>query len=73
MNTSTSLDVMVKMGAFEKMPKQGSITAEELGKLIKLPTGIVGKYFHHLKFKLTNNFSPSNENAHRNWRRRSDR
>ncbi|EPE31358.1 S-adenosyl-L-methionine-dependent methyltransferase [Glarea lozoyensis ATCC 20868] len=41
MNTSTSLDVMVKMGAFEKMPKQGSITAEELGKLIKLPTGIV--------------------------------
>jgi hypothetical protein len=45
MNTSTSLDVMVKMGAFEKMPKQGSITAGELGKLIKLPTDIVGKYF----------------------------
>ncbi|CAG8952449.1 hypothetical protein HYFRA_00001196, partial [Hymenoscyphus fraxineus] len=41
MNTSTALDVMVQMGAFEKMPKQGSITAKELGAAINLEPGIV--------------------------------
>lgn len=35
---------MVKMGAFEKMPKQGSITAKDLGAAINLEPGIVGKY-----------------------------
>lgn len=47
MNTTTALDVMVKMGAFEKMPKQGSITAKELGSAINLEPGIVGTYSLH--------------------------
>ncbi|KAK0118195.1 hypothetical protein ONS95_012499 [Cadophora gregata] len=41
MNTATSLNMMVKMGAFEKMPKEGSITATELGALINLEPSVI--------------------------------
>jgi hypothetical protein len=42
MTTATALDVMVKLGIFEKMPKQGSITATELGKLVNLEPNVIG-------------------------------
>jgi len=42
MNTMTSLNVMVSLGAFEKIPKQGSITAKELSALINLETSVIG-------------------------------
>jgi hypothetical protein len=42
MNTITALDVMVSLGAFEKIPKQGSITAKELSTLINLETSVIG-------------------------------
>ncbi|KAF4625303.1 hypothetical protein G7Y89_g12866 [Cudoniella acicularis] len=41
MNVASALDVMVKLGAFEKMPKDGSITAKDLGALINLDPGLV--------------------------------
>lgn len=41
MNTATSLNMMVKMGAFEKIPKEGSITATELGALINLEPSVI--------------------------------
>ncbi|PVH83370.1 o-methyltransferas-like protein [Cadophora sp. DSE1049] len=41
MNTATSLNMMVKMSAFEKMPKEGSITATELGALINLEPSVI--------------------------------
>jgi len=41
MNTATSLNMMVKMDAFEKMPKEGSITATELGALINLEPSVI--------------------------------
>jgi hypothetical protein len=37
----TALNVMVSFGAFEKIPKQGSITAKELGALINLETSVI--------------------------------
>jgi len=43
MNTATSLNMMVKMDAFEKMPKEGSITATELGALINLEPSVIGE------------------------------
>lgn len=42
MNTMNSLNIMVELGAFEKMPKQGSITAKELGVLINLESSVIG-------------------------------
>jgi len=33
---------MVASGAFEKMPKQGSITAKELGALVKIEPNVIG-------------------------------
>ena len=44
MNMATSLNMMVKMGAFEKMPKEGSISATELGGLINLEPSVIGIY-----------------------------
>jgi hypothetical protein len=44
MNTMTSLNVMVSLGTFEKIPKQGSITAKELSTLINLETSVIGTY-----------------------------
>jgi len=41
MNTEASLDIMVKLGAFEKMPKEGSITAKELGALVNLEPTVI--------------------------------
>ncbi|CZT43762.1 related to O-methyltransferase B [Rhynchosporium secalis] len=41
MNMATSLNMMVKLGAFEKMPREGSITANELGALIKLEPSVI--------------------------------
>ncbi len=43
MNMATSLNMMVKLGAFEKMPKEGSISATELGALINLEPSVIGK------------------------------
>ena len=45
MNVSTSLDVMVKLGVFEKMPKlgHGSMTAKEIGELVNLEPSIIGR------------------------------
>lgn len=43
MNMATSLNMMVKLGAFEKMPKEGSISAAELGALINLEPSVIGK------------------------------
>jgi len=40
----TALNVMVSLGAFEKMPKQGSITAKELSALINLEASVIGTY-----------------------------
>jgi hypothetical protein len=42
MNTMACLNTMVELGAFEKMPKQGSITAKELSALINLETSVIG-------------------------------
>jgi hypothetical protein len=42
MNTMTALNVMVSLGAFEKMPKQGSITAKELSALINIDANVIG-------------------------------
>ncbi|KAH6716821.1 O-methyltransferase [Leptodontidium sp. MPI-SDFR-AT-0119] len=41
MNMATSLNMMVKLGAFEKMPKEGSITATDLGALINLEPSVI--------------------------------
>jgi hypothetical protein len=41
MNTSAALDVMVKLGVFENMPKEGSITAKELGALVNLEPTVI--------------------------------
>jgi hypothetical protein len=41
-NVSTSLAVMVSSGAFEKMPKQGSITAKDLGALVNIEPNVIG-------------------------------
>jgi len=35
---------MVQSGAFEKMPKQGSISAEELGALVNIEPNVIGLY-----------------------------
>lgn len=43
MNMATSLNMMVKLGAFEKMPKEGSITATDLGALINLEPSVIGE------------------------------
>jgi hypothetical protein len=69
MNSSTALDVMVQFKAFEYMPKQGSITAKELGALINLEPSVVGMHGFPL-FKdecLLIVPSPPYENAHRDW------
>ena len=88
MNTATSLNMMVKMGAFEKMPKEGSITATELGALINLEPSVIGE--GHTQFlgprifmaleptpmskeEADSGSSPSNENAHQHWSDRIDR
>lgn len=44
MNTSTALAVMVQLGVFEKMPKKGSITAVELGRLVNLEPNVIGSF-----------------------------
>ena len=33
---------MVQLGVFEKMPRQGSITATELGKLVNIQPNVLG-------------------------------
>jgi hypothetical protein len=44
MNTSASLAVMTQLGVFEKMPKQGSITATELGEMVNLEPSVIGLF-----------------------------
>jgi hypothetical protein len=41
-NVTASLAVMVQSGAFEKMPKQGSISAKELGALVNIEPNVMG-------------------------------
>ncbi|KAI9054704.1 hypothetical protein LZ554_001856 [Drepanopeziza brunnea f. sp. 'monogermtubi'] len=41
MNMATSLNMMVRLGAFEKMPEEGSISATELGAMINLEPGVI--------------------------------
>ncbi|TVY26782.1 O-methyltransferase [Lachnellula hyalina] len=47
-SVSTSLAVMVASGAFEKMPKQGSITAKELGALVKIEPNVIARLMRML-------------------------
>lgn len=75
MNMATSLNMMVKMGIFEKMPKQGSINAVALGKLANLEPSVIGKpaskskYLPRFSLNIT---STADENAHWDWYRRVD-
>lgn len=44
MNASAAIDVMVKSGGFEKIPKQGSISAKELGPQINIEPAVLGEF-----------------------------
>jgi hypothetical protein len=44
MNVAAALAVLVQTGVFEKMPKEGSITAKELGNLVNLEPSVIGLY-----------------------------
>lgn len=60
---------MVDCGAFEKMPKQGSITAKELGALVKIEPNVIGMSSRCLSLwlsELMKNSTPY-ANAHRYW------
>lgn len=69
MNTSTSLDVMVKLGVFEKMPKQGSISAKELGVLVNLEPNVIGSSTasHTGECRADGCISTSHEDVDRYW------
>lgn len=43
MNVAAALAVLVQTGVFEKMPKQGSITAKELGALVNLEPSVIAR------------------------------
>lgn len=43
MSVSACLNVMVKLGAFEQMKDQGSVTADELGAQVKVDPNVIGK------------------------------
>jgi hypothetical protein len=42
MNTTASLNTLAKLGVFEKMPMEGSITARELGTLTNTESDVIG-------------------------------
>lgn len=43
MNAMAALNLMVEMGVFEKMPKEGSITAKELSTVVNLEASVIGE------------------------------
>ncbi|TVY82517.1 O-methyltransferase hmp5 [Lachnellula suecica] len=47
-NVTTSLAVMTKSGAFEKMPKKGSISATELGALVNIQPNVIARLMRML-------------------------
>lgn len=42
MNTAAALDTLAKLGVLEKMPREGSITAKELGALTNMEPSVIG-------------------------------
>lgn len=42
MNTAAALDTLAELGVFEKMPREGSITAKELGALTNTEPSVIG-------------------------------
>lgn len=48
MNVAAALAVLVQTGVFEKIPKEGSITAKELGTLVNLEPSVIGASLHSL-------------------------
>lgn len=69
MNTSTSLNVLVQLGVFEKMPKQGSISAKELGVLVNVEPNVIGlsTASHAGECRADGCISTSHEDVDRHW------
>jgi hypothetical protein len=44
MNTASSSNTLAKLGAFENIPRKGSITAKKLGAQINLKPGLIGAH-----------------------------
>jgi hypothetical protein len=45
MTVFTCLDIVVKLGVFEKMKEQLSTSAEELGETVGVDAGVIGVAF----------------------------
>jgi hypothetical protein len=69
MNVAAALAVLVQTGVFEKMPKEGSITAKELGNLVNLEPSVIGLYFtlpFYLRLLITE-YSTNYATSHWDW------